>query len=188
MTPKVVTLWYRAPELLFGEKLYTTAIDMWAVGCIFGEFIQCRPLLPGKNEQNQLELICRLLGTPNGKIWPEFESLPYARSVKLPTVKYDDVAAQFCTQKQSVRELLKSILTYHPAARYTVHKALQDQYFREAPAPCSPVLLPTGSGLRTEERDRKRAYEVRRNVPSKRVREEPPLELAVPAFKHFSRS
>jgi cyclin-dependent kinase 10 len=50
MTPKVVTLWYRAPELLFGEKEYTKAIDMWSCGCILGELILGVPLLPGKEE------------------------------------------------------------------------------------------------------------------------------------------
>ena len=57
MTPKVVTLWYRAPELLFGEKEYTKSIDLWSVGCIFAELIQGKPLLPGKNEPNQVDIM-----------------------------------------------------------------------------------------------------------------------------------
>ncbi|TPX59415.1 hypothetical protein SpCBS45565_g07747 [Spizellomyces sp. 'palustris'] len=206
MTPRVVTLWYRAPELLFGEKSYTTAIDMWAVGCIFGELIRARPLLPGKVEQQQLDLICRLLGTPNARIWPGFDKLPYAKSVKLPSIPYDDIAGQFSEQKESVRKLLKSLLTYYPPSRLTVHEALRHDYFRESPPPCAPVLLPTYPELRTEEfariprhNDRKRprvedrdVSRVRRSrgqldpsILSRAREEEEELELGVPAYQQF---
>ncbi|XP_039186821.1 cyclin-dependent kinase 10 isoform X2 [Crotalus tigris] len=70
MTPKVVTLWYRAPELLLGTTTQTTAIDMWAVGCILAELLAHKPLLPGSSEIQQVDLIVRLLGTPNETIWP----------------------------------------------------------------------------------------------------------------------
>lgn len=62
MTPCVVTLWYRAPELLLGSKTHSTAIDMWAAGCILGELLTHKPLLPGKSEIQQIELIIELLG------------------------------------------------------------------------------------------------------------------------------
>lgn len=69
MTPNVVTLWYRAPELLFGATNHSTAIDMWAAGCILGELLLHKPLLPGKTEIQQIEMIIELLGkcffTPN---------------------------------------------------------------------------------------------------------------------------
>ncbi len=70
MTPVVVTLWYRAPELLLGSKIQTTAIDVWSLACVLGELLLHKPLLPGKSELNQLELIINLLGTPNESIWP----------------------------------------------------------------------------------------------------------------------
>ena len=60
MTPKVVTLWYRAPELLLNARTQTTAIDMWSSGCILGELLAHKPLLPGKSEINQLELMIGL--------------------------------------------------------------------------------------------------------------------------------
>ena len=56
-TPIVVTLWYRSPELLLGEKLYSTAVDMWSVGCIFGELLLHKPLFQGKSEIDQLNKI-----------------------------------------------------------------------------------------------------------------------------------
>ncbi len=57
MTQLVVTLWYRAPELLLGAKEYTTAIDMWSIGCIFAELIQKDPLFPGRGEIDQLSRV-----------------------------------------------------------------------------------------------------------------------------------
>lgn len=83
MTPKVVTLWYRAPELLFGDLNYTTAVDMWSAGCIFGELLKHAPLLPGKVEKQQVDLIIDLLGTPHEKIWQGFNKLPMS-TIKLP--------------------------------------------------------------------------------------------------------
>ncbi|KAF0040813.1 hypothetical protein F2P81_006711 [Scophthalmus maximus] len=70
MTPRVVTLWYRSPELLLGTKSQTTALDMWAVGCIVAELLAHKPLLPGTSEIQQVDLIVQLLGTPNENIWP----------------------------------------------------------------------------------------------------------------------
>ncbi|KAI0223408.1 Cyclin-dependent kinase 11B, partial [Massospora cicadina] len=61
MTQLVVTLWYRAPELLLGAKDYSTAIDMWSIGCIFGELINNEPLMPGQGEIDQLKRIFQLL-------------------------------------------------------------------------------------------------------------------------------
>ncbi|KAG8508149.1 Cyclin-dependent kinase 10 [Galemys pyrenaicus] len=70
MTPKVVTLWYRAPELLLGTTTQTTSIDMWALGCILAELLAHKPLLPGTSEIHQVDLIVQLLGTPSENIWP----------------------------------------------------------------------------------------------------------------------
>lgn len=61
-TPRVVTLWYRAPELLLQSPKQTPALDMWAAGCILGELLANKPLLPGRTEIEQLELIVDLLG------------------------------------------------------------------------------------------------------------------------------
>ncbi|RKP24823.1 kinase-like domain-containing protein, partial [Syncephalis pseudoplumigaleata] len=64
MTSQVVTLWYRAPELLFGARDYASAVDMWSVGCIFAELMLRTPYLPGDSEMQQLDLIFKALGTP----------------------------------------------------------------------------------------------------------------------------
>ncbi|KAJ2981095.1 hypothetical protein NUW54_g10919 [Trametes sanguinea] len=76
-THEVVTLWYRAPEVLLGSRHYSTAIDMWSVGCIFAEMcMRGHPLFPGDSEIDQIFKIFRVLGTPNTEIWPGLQDLP----------------------------------------------------------------------------------------------------------------
>ncbi|KZV39976.1 cyclin-dependent kinase G-2 [Dorcoceras hygrometricum] len=84
-TSLVVTLWYRAPELLLGAKQYSTAIDMWSLGCIMAELLSKEPLFNGKTEVEQLDKIFKILGTPNETIWPGFSKLP---GVKVNFVKH----------------------------------------------------------------------------------------------------
>lgn len=69
ITPRVVTLWYRAPELLLGSDSYGPAIDAWALGCILGELLKGQPLFPAATEGEALQMHCQLLGTPNTSIW-----------------------------------------------------------------------------------------------------------------------
>ena len=86
MTQKVVTLWYRAPEILLGSSLYTVAIDIWAIGCTLGELLRYKPLVCGDTEMDQILLIFDMLGYPNIRIWPSVESLPL---IKNGTVRID---------------------------------------------------------------------------------------------------
>ena len=60
----------RAPEILLGQDMYTEAVDMWAAGCIFGELLRNEPLFPARAEVDTLDLMARLLGAPNARIWP----------------------------------------------------------------------------------------------------------------------
>jgi serine/threonine protein kinase len=80
-TPKpytlgIATMWYRAPEILFGTKHYGTAIDIWAVGCILGEFMQKHPMFEGRSDLDQLAVIFNTLGTPDSEEWQGMEFLP----------------------------------------------------------------------------------------------------------------
>lgn len=70
MTHQVVTLWYRAPELLFGARSYTDAVDNWAAGCIFAELMLRLPYMAGESDFGQLETIFRALGSPTEEDWP----------------------------------------------------------------------------------------------------------------------
>lgn len=151
MTPKVVTLWYRAPELLFGSSIYTTAIDSWSTGCIFGELLKHSPLLPGKHELDQLELINNLLGTPNEQIWPGFSQLRLARTIQLPRQPYNNLKLTFPQVTSSTIDLLNRFLTYHPSKRITIQDALEHPYFTEKPLAKDAEMMPTFPEIRNEE-------------------------------------
>ncbi|KAK2713300.1 hypothetical protein QYM36_009233, partial [Artemia franciscana] len=75
LTQVVVTLWYRAPEILMSSK-YTSAVDIWSCGCIFAEMIRNRPLFAGHTETDQLCKIFEITGTPSLGEWPEDISIP----------------------------------------------------------------------------------------------------------------
>ena len=75
-THEVVTLWYRAPEILLGARRYQMAVDVWSIGCIFAEMCNGKPLFPGDSEIDELFRIFRTMGTPNETSWPGVNKLP----------------------------------------------------------------------------------------------------------------
>ncbi|GAN08620.1 cyclin-dependent kinase 10-like [Mucor ambiguus] len=167
MTPNVVTLWYRAPEVLFGDSNYTTAIDLWSVGCIMGELMQHKPLLPGNTEQAQLDMIVKLLGSPNDTIWPGFSKLPAAKMLVLP--KQSNIKEVFPRYSDNTLALLAGLLTYNPRSRFNVKQAMAHLYFQEAPRAQDPSLLPTYPEVRNqlaERESKRRAYEEERRKRS----------------------
>uniref|UniRef100_A0A8C1FUF3 Cyclin dependent kinase 10 n=1 Tax=Cyprinus carpio carpio TaxID=630221 RepID=A0A8C1FUF3_CYPCA len=143
MTPRVVTLWYRAPELLLGTKTQTTALDMWAVGCIFAELLAHKPLLPGASEIQQLDLIVQLLGTPNESIWPGFSRLPLVGQYSLRKQPYNNLKNKFTWLSEAGLRLLNLLFMYNPQRRATAKDCLDSSYFKEKPLPCEPELMPT---------------------------------------------
>lgn len=148
LTPKVVTLWYRSPELLFGGQQYDSSLDIWSVGCIFGELLLNRPLMPGKSEANQIDLIVDLLGAPNDSIWPGFSLLPLVKQIQLKKQPYNNLKQKFYWLSDNGSELLNDFLTYNPQHRVTARHALESKYFTDKPLPVEPIMMPTYPHLR----------------------------------------
>ncbi|XP_047509826.1 cyclin-dependent kinase 11B isoform X1 [Pieris napi] len=144
-TPIVVTLWYRAPELLLCCKEYSTPIDMWSVGCIFAEFITMNPLFPGKSEVDQLNRIFKDMGTPSELLWPGYKELPAVQKMTFaehpPGGLKQRVGADLLSE--SGLALLQGFLTYNPLRRVTADAALEHAYFKENPVAIDPAMFPT---------------------------------------------
>jgi len=142
-TPRVVTLWYRAPELLLGAVDYSCAVDMWALGCILGELLLNEPLFPGKTEIQMLELVSRRIGSPNQRIWPGLAHLPHSQLLKLPTQPYNQLKSQFPHLAPEGLDLLNALLTYDPNKRITASEALRHPYWKCPPLPKPQAAMPT---------------------------------------------
>lgn len=143
-TSIVVTLWYRAPELLLGVKEYSTPIDVWSVGCIFAELLAMTALFPGKSEVDQLNRIFKDLGTPNERIWPGYDQLPLVKKMTFTDYPVSQLRKKFATMTSELGlSLLQGLLTYDPKQRLTAETALKHNYFKEIPLPIDPAMFPT---------------------------------------------
>ncbi|XP_062159472.1 cell division control protein 2 homolog [Alnus glutinosa] len=129
-THEVVTLWYRAPEILLGSRHYSTPVDVWSVGCIFAEMVNQRPLFPGDSEIDELFRIFRVLGTPNEDTWPGVTSLPDYKSA-FPKWPSKDLAAVVPNLDSAGVDLLSKMLCLDPSRRITARIALEHEYFKD---------------------------------------------------------
>ncbi|PRT53053.1 Negative regulator of the PHO system [Wickerhamiella sorbophila] len=127
---EVVTLWYRAPDVLMGSRTYSTSIDMWSAGCIMAEMITGRPLFPGASNDDQLQRIFKFMGTPNEQTWPGVSSLPNynANFYVFPPQDLRQVIPQL---DHVGHDLLAQLLQMRPEARITARDALQHPWFAE---------------------------------------------------------
>jgi serine/threonine protein kinase len=127
-THEVITLWYRAPEILLGSKHYSTPVDIWSIGCIFAEMVNRRPLFPGDSEIDEIFRIFRTLGTPTEETWPGVTSLPDYK-VDFPTWKAKPLSEAVPSLCPLGVDLLEKMLTYDPAKRISARQALRHPYF-----------------------------------------------------------
>lgn len=144
LTPMVVTIWYRAPELLLGKPDYDFAVDIWSVGCIFGELLLGEPLFQGKTELDQLDKIFSLLGAPNASNWPEFSSLPHASKINITNTAWKHRLPSFIKSlSANGLDLLSTMLCLDPSKRISARDALKHAFFVEEPTPKDPESFPS---------------------------------------------
>jgi len=128
-THEVVTLWYRAPDVLMGSRKYSTPVDIWSVGCIFSEMVNGRPLFPGTNDTDQLQKIFKIMGTPSEQSWPTITELP---DWKPDFTIFEPQPWSSIVPNLDPRgiDLMGKMLMYHPDQRVAGRGAMDHEYFR----------------------------------------------------------
>lgn len=147
-TNRVITLWYRPPELLLGSTKYGGEVDMWSVGCIIGEILARSPMFPEPDEGRMIQKIYELCGTPTEETWPGAYQLshyekfaPRERHPRRLKVKYAD-ASKYPNFDDGALDLIDKLLQLNPDNRLTAKEALLHPYFTTEPLPCQPNELP----------------------------------------------
>lgn len=129
-THEVVTLWYRAPEVLLGSTRYSSPVDMWSIGCIFAEMASKKPLFQGDSEIDQLFRIFRVLCTPNEDVWPGVSELPDYKPT-FPNWTQNTLKTQVKNINDVGLELLQAMLIYNPSERISAKKTVKHAFFKD---------------------------------------------------------
>ncbi|KAA0062042.1 hypothetical protein IC582_026122 [Cucumis melo] len=141
LTSRVVTLWYRPPELLLGASHYGVAVDLWSTGCILAELYAGKPILPGKTEVEQLHKIFKLCGSPPENYWKKLQ-LPHSTGFKTAQPYRRCIGEMLKDFPSSVVALVDKLLSIDPAHRGTAAAALKSEFFTTKPLACEPTSLP----------------------------------------------
>ncbi|XP_020580224.1 probable serine/threonine-protein kinase At1g54610 isoform X1 [Phalaenopsis equestris] len=162
LTSRVVTLWYRPPELLLGSIDYGAYVDMWSVGCVFAEMFLKKPILQGRTEVEQLHKIFKLCGSPSDEYWKN-SKLPHEIIFKPHRPYEGHLHETFRNLPHSVYKLLEVLLSIDPQRRGTAESALSSEYFSTPPLSCEPSSLPKYPP--TKEIDMKSDEDINRKIP-----------------------
>ncbi|KVH99568.1 Protein kinase, ATP binding site-containing protein [Cynara cardunculus var. scolymus] len=139
LTNRVVTLWYRSPELLLGATRYGPGIDLWSAGCLLAEMFAGRPIMPGRTEVEQLHKIFKLCGTPSEDYW---KKLKLSTTFRPPHSYKPNLQEAFRDYPRSALGLLTVLLALDPAYRGSAASALQKEFFHTSPWACDLTGLP----------------------------------------------
>lgn len=173
LTPTVVTRWYRAPELLYGARYYTGAVDIWAVAVIFAELMLRTPYLPGQSDLDQIDVTCRARGTPTEKSWPGVSQLPAypANQTVYPAPSRADLQAMFSAASDAALNLLNHMMEMDPRKRPTAEEALLSGYFTEEPRATKPEFLPQKTASASEQWSEEKSKQEERQRMIQQTRE-----------------
>ncbi|XP_038688049.1 protein IMPAIRED IN BABA-INDUCED STERILITY 1-like isoform X2 [Tripterygium wilfordii] len=167
LTSRVVTLWYRPPELLLGSTDYGASVDIWSVGCVFGELLFEKPILQGRTEVEQLHKIFKLCGSPPEEYWKR-SKLPHATLFKPQQPYSSRLREAFKDLPATAVNLVETFLSVEPYKRGSASSALASEYFTTKPYACDPSSLPKYPA--SKEIDAKNREEANRKRISGRVR------------------
>uniref|UniRef100_A0ACD5V2R3 Uncharacterized protein n=1 Tax=Avena sativa TaxID=4498 RepID=A0ACD5V2R3_AVESA len=140
LTSRVVTLWYRSPELLLGSTHYDQAVDLWSAGCVFAELLLGRPILQGRTEVEQLHKIYKLCGSPADGFWKKLRL--HNATVYRPYPYLSTLRDVFRGLPEHAMSLLETLMSVEPYNRGTASHALASQYFKTKPYACEPLSFP----------------------------------------------
>uniref|UniRef100_A0A4W3J3Y7 non-specific serine/threonine protein kinase n=1 Tax=Callorhinchus milii TaxID=7868 RepID=A0A4W3J3Y7_CALMI len=129
-TDYVSTRWYRAPEVLLRSSIYSSPIDIWAVGCIMAELYTLRPLFPGTSEVDEIFKICQVLGTPKKIDWTEGYQLAGAMNFRFPQCVPTNLKTLIPNASNEATQVMKDMLQWDPKKRPTATQALRYSYFQ----------------------------------------------------------
>ncbi|KAL0290056.1 UNVERIFIED_CONTAM: Cyclin-dependent kinase C-1 [Sesamum calycinum] len=194
LTNRVITLWYRPPELLLGATKYGPAVDMWSVGCIFAELLYGKPILPGKNEPEQLNKIFELCGTPDELSWPGVSKIPWYNKFKPARQMKKRIRELFRHFDRHALDLLEKMLVLDPAQRISAKDALDAEYFWTDPLPCDPKSLPKYESSHEFQTKKKRQQQRQNEELAKRQKLQhpqqharlPPIQTGQPHPQHWN--
>lgn len=144
MTSNVITRWYRPPELLFGAKHYSGAVDIWSVALVFAELVLRTPYIAGDTEVHQVNLVCQAVGTPTEENWPGVSKLPEYTVPEPPNPVRgrDYYLSMFGTAGLEGVDLLMKMLVLDPRNRITAQQVLEHAWWRSEPKPTRKEDLP----------------------------------------------
>ncbi|XP_043476430.1 cyclin-dependent kinase 9-like [Leptopilina heterotoma] len=161
-TNKVVTLWYRPPELLLGARNYGPAIDLWGTGCIMAEMWTRAPIMQGATEQQQLTLISELCGSITSEVWPGVENLELFNKMHLISGQKRKVVERLLVHVNDklACDLMDKLLVLDPSKRIDSDTALNHDFFWTDPMPCDlgPMLAKHSHSMFEYLTPRRRAY------------------------------
>ncbi|CAD5125589.1 DgyrCDS13792 [Dimorphilus gyrociliatus] len=159
---QVATRWYRAPELLYGAKNYDEGVDLWAVGCIFGELLNNSPLFPLETDIPQLCRVTQVLGTPSESNWPGVTELPDYHKISFEPQAPIPLEEIVPDASPLAVDLLKKFLVYSSKRRISAKEALLHPYFFTEPLPAhhSELPIPPRSSKKLRHMHQARDYDI----------------------------
>jgi len=165
-TNKVITSWYRPPEIILGQEVYGPEVDMWSVGCILGCLIIRKPVFYGDTELEVLEKIYQLIGTPTENTYPDIVKLPFFLKFTFNQVYESQLSIKFSKSPNGSLNLLERLFCFDPKVRITAEESLLSPFFLLDPLPCKPNELREFQSNR-EVKKRKKQNQLKKSTEKK---------------------